>query len=824
MTWPNSKGHPLLFLVLVAVLGHADSLDLRRALIVSPPVRSKPLAMAIDMLADEVEKRSHIRWPDTNAWPGAASPVIAVSAQSEIAQFEGPYASDLRLQSSQAGAEGYRIRVLRGRGEPVVCVIGNDTRGVLFGVGRLLRELRMQPATVTLAHDLNVTSAPRYRLRGHQLGYRPKCNSYDAWDLPTWEQYYRDLIVFGWNAVELIPPRSDDDPDSPHFPRPPMEMMVGMSQLAAAYDLEVWIWYPALDKDYTDPATVESALAEWDAAFDRLPRVDAVFVPGGDPGHTPPGALMALLEKQTQNLRRHHPGAQMWVSPQGFNQAWLEEFIGILNHDSPSWLTGVVFGPQVRISLPRLRELVPAQYPIRHYPDITHSRQCQYPVPDWDTAYAVAEARECINPRPEAEAVLFRQLQPHTIGFLTYSEGCNDDVNKCVWSALGWDPDAAVVDILRAYGRYFIGERYAEPFAQGLLALERNWEGPLLANESVFTTLAQFQSMEQTASPADLRNWRFQQALFRAYADAYVRQRLLHETDLEQRAMECLRGAPDDGTLAALQSAETTLDRAVTQPVAGHLRARLGELGEALFQTIGMQLSVAKYRAIAPDRGATLDTLDFPLNDRLWLKARFALIRQSASEAERLRAIESITQWTNPGPGGFYDDLGNSASQPHVVRGAGFRNDPGGYQSSRVGFEEDLVADAPDEKLGVPRRRSWIDHAETLYDAPLQMRYTGLEPNAPYTLRVAYVGDNPRRKIRLVANDRIEIHPLMPKPVPFRILEFSIPSDATALGQLTLSWYGEPGLGGNGRGCQVSEVWLMRAQVPASPSPGSRNP
>ena len=96
------------------------------------------------------------------------------------------------------------------------------------------------------------------------MGYRPKTNSYDAWTLPMWEQYIRDLVVFGTNAVELIPPRSDDDADSPHFPLPPMEMMVGMSQLLADYDLDVWIWYPAMDEDYSDPATVEFALKRED--------------------------------------------------------------------------------------------------------------------------------------------------------------------------------------------------------------------------------------------------------------------------------------------------------------------------------------------------------------------------------------------------------------------------------------------------------------------------------------------------------------------------------------------------------------------------------
>jgi hypothetical protein len=333
-------------------------------------------------------------------------------------------------------------------------------------------------------------------LRGHQLGYRPKTHSYDAWDLATWEQYYRDLIVFGANAVELIPPRSDDDADSTHFPLPPLEMMSGMSRLADDYGLDVWIWYPAMDKDYADPATVESAIKEWADVFKRLPRIDAVFVPGGDPGHTHPKHLLALLEKQTESLHRTHPRAQMWVSPQSFNREWMDEFLGLLRQQHPAWLSGIVFGPQVRMSLPALRAAVPKEYPIRHYPDITHTRQCQYPVPDWDTAFAVTEGRECINPRPLDEAAIFRLLQPHTVGFITYSEGCNDDVNKAVWSALGWNPDAEVINVLREFSRYFIGEDYSESFAQGLLALERNWRGPLLANASVETTLLQFQQLE----------------------------------------------------------------------------------------------------------------------------------------------------------------------------------------------------------------------------------------------------------------------------------------------------------------------------------------
>ncbi len=803
-------------LILAFVTLPAGALDLRDAVVVSPAGLSGPGKKAVTMLIEEAEKRCHLHWTMASVWPASNATVIAVGPISALTELAGPFTPALKAERNESRAEGFRLCEKRGPAGAAVFVLGADDRGILFGVGRLLRELHLERGQATLADDLDISTAPQYPLRGHQLGYRPKCNSYDAWDLPVWDQYIRDLAVFGCNAIELIPPRSDDDADSPHFPRPPMEMMTGMSGLAASYGLDVWLWYPAMDADYSEAKTVTSALSEWGEVFRQLPRVDAVFVPGGDPGHTRPRPLLALLEKQTANLHRYHPRAQMWVSPQSFDQTWLDEFIALLQHDQPDWLSGVVFGPQVRISLPRLRELVPKKYPIRHYPDITHSRQCQYPVPDWDTAFALTEARECINPRPEGEAVIFRQLQTNTIGFLSYSEGCNDDVNKFIWCGLGWASESRVTDILRDYSRYFIGPRYAESFAQGLLALERNWRGPLLANQSVETTLQQFQSMEAAAAPIDLRNWRFQQGLFRAYYDAYTHHRLLYETGLEAAAMEQLRAAPSLGSGAALAAAEAILERALSRHVAEDWRTRIMELGDALFQSIGMQLSVAKYQAIAVDRGASLDTLDYPLNNRAWLREQFARIRHLATEPERLKALDQIVNWTNPGPGGFYDDLGNVARQPHLVTGLGFAADPGSFASARVDSEEDLVVDEPDENPGVARRLSWMDHAESLYDAPLRMHYGGLDPRAHYRLRVVYAGDAPKKKIRLFANESIEIHPLIAKSFPFAPQEFPLPPAATAGGELNLSWFGESGLGGNGRGCQVSEVWLLRVPDPVA--------
>ena len=608
--------------------GAAWGLDLAKAVVVASPQLTGPEKKAVAMLVDEVNKRAQIRWPVTAAPPKTDAPVISIVRQS------GP-------------PEGYRIRVAKGS----VLVAGNDARGVLFGVGRLLRSMRMNRGSVTVADDLSITTAPRYRLRGHQLGYRPKTNSYDGWTVALWEQYIRDLAVFGTNAVELIPPRSDDAADSPLFPLPPMRMMTEMSRLVNEYGLDVWIWYPAMDKDYSDPKTVEHALQEWGDVFRQLPRIDAVFVPGGDPGHTQPKYLMALLAKETQVLHRYHPKAQMWVSPQSFSREWLDEFYGILNREQPGWLSGVVFGPQVRVSLAELRAAVPKRYPIRHYPDITHSRQCQYPVPDWDVAYAVTEGREVINPRPLDEARIFRATASYTIGFLAYSEGCNDDVNKIVWSALAWDPEASVESILREYARYFISDRYADSFAQGLLDLENDWRGPLAANQGVEQTLHEFQEMERNATPRNLLNWRFQQALYRAYYDAFTRRRLVFENGLEAKAVELLREAPTTGSGEAMSQAESVLRRAAAERPAADLRARVFELAEALFQSIRMQLSVPRYKAISVDRGANLDTIDTPLTGAQWLKDQFAQIRKLSGEPERLKSIGQIVQLDRPRPG-----------------------------------------------------------------------------------------------------------------------------------------------------------------------------
>ena len=212
-----------------------------------------------------------------------------------------------------------------------------------------------------------------------------------------------------------------------------------------------------------------------------------------------------------------------------------------------------------------------------------------------------------------------------------------------------------------------------------------------------------------------------------------------------------------------------------------------------------MQLSVPRYKAIDVGRGATLDTIDQVLNDRLWLIRQFDSIKKLEGEPARLAQIDGIVNWTNPGPGGFYDDLGDPLRRTHLVLGPQYDKDPASFDGPMTAF---------DQNPGW--RRSWCRHAGTIFGQPLFMRYDGLDPEATYRLRIVYTGDMFQVKIGLKANETTEIHPPLLKPRDMQPLEFDLPAELTRDGTLKLTWMAEPNRGGNGRGCQVSEVWLIK--------------
>jgi hypothetical protein len=247
-----------------------------------------------------------------------------------------------------------------------------------------------------------------------------------------------------------------------------------------------------------------------------------------------------------------------------------------------------------------------------------------------------------------------------------------------------------------------------------------------------------------------------------------------------------------------MNQAEAVLTVAARERPALELRARTSELAESLFQSVRAQLSVPRYHAIAVGRGANFDAIDVPLSDAGWLLSQIAAVRKLPDERAKLAKLQEIVDRENPGPGGFYDDLGNAARQPHLMREKSYSEDPAFYRTPNGAFGSRAIPNLP---------RPWWDYAEMHFDAPLTLRYQGLDRAAKYRVRVVYAQVE-AGEIRLVTDDGQLVHEGLSKPL--EPLEFAIPPAATADGELTLIWTQPVGPGGAGRRCQVCEVWLLR--------------
>jgi hypothetical protein len=238
-----------------------DLIDLRRAtIVVRPGTLPAAETMAATVLKEELRTRLGVTLPVTTTWP-ARGVVIAVSSTRDVPEWRGAPAmpavrpaAALTAASTHAGAaapeqraEGYRVVVQRTAERETIWILGADPRGTLFGAGELLRALRWNPAATATAKaggqaasgvpaDLDVATSPRYAIRGHQLGYRQHSNTYDGWDVRHYEQYIRELAMFGANSVENIP--FQDTRVSPLFTLPRDRMNVAISEICARYDLD----------------------------------------------------------------------------------------------------------------------------------------------------------------------------------------------------------------------------------------------------------------------------------------------------------------------------------------------------------------------------------------------------------------------------------------------------------------------------------------------------------------------------------------------------------------------------------------------------------
>jgi hypothetical protein len=660
------------------------------------------------MIREETAKRTHIQLPLPEKRTASPVIVLALSSDRTLEGMAVPVPEQL-----PGHPEGYAVVLAGTAGKPVLWLIGNDRRGVLFAAGHFLRTAVLEKRKITLNPSCETVTWPEYPLRGHQLGYRHTANSYDAWTPAQYEQYIRELAVFGTNSIETTP---FDRSVSPHIRMQSIDMERHISDVCRRYGLEYWVWTPA-ETDLSDPGNFAAEVEKQVAFYRSVPRLDGVFFPGGDPGENHPKYVMTFLKEIAAALQTCHPEAGIWISLQGFSDEQTDYFYRYLETEQPAWLRGVVSGPSSP-PLSETRYRLPGQYLHRHYPDITHTVRCQYPVPQWDQAFALTLGREACNPEPFRYGEIHNTWAPFTDGFITYSDGCHDDLNKIVWSRRGWHTEEPVPSIVDEYVRFFFGTKPRSHVTQAILGLERNWQGPVETNGGIEMTFAFWQQLE-AEYPGLRDNWRWQLLLLRACYDTYTARRKLYERQLERDALRLLADASATGVEHAMQRALAKVNEADVRRIAPELRDKIVRYCDDLFQSIGLQTSVEKYQARGPERGCILDFLDYPLNNRWWLSDEFEKIRQLSTEEEKLARLEMIRTWEHPGKGSYYDNISDISCSPHVLT---------------------VVDDACDVAWwdgGKSRRRL----STQLFQQAPELLYEHLDPEGRYLIRIAGYGD-----------------------------------------------------------------------------------
>ena len=747
---------------------------------------------ALGVFVDEIQRRSDV---EVIVAAEGELPDITVVLDTDTGMVDGELRDEL-LGLPSPRSEGYRIATSGSS----IAVSGADERGILYGLGRLLRRFEIRRGGLVLPRALRLSSSPYCSLRGHQLGYRPKTNAYDMWTKDHFRQYIRDLAIFGANSIELLPPRTDDEPKTPEMLYDPLEMMAWLSAEAGDLGLDVWIWYPNMSEDFSLEETLARESEEREEVFSRLPSIHAVMIPGGDPGNQEPSVLFEWGRIQSGILKKHHPEAELWISGQIFDAtpAWQGAFFRELGRE-PEWLGGLCHGPWVKGDPAAFRASVPPRYPIRRYPDITHSLSCQYPVRDWDPAWAATLGRECYNPRPLDHKAIHNAYVDCAEGSLSYSEGINDDVNKFIWSDQDWDPSTPVRETLRDYARLFISPDNVEEIGEGLMGFERNWRGPIASNPHVRSTFALWRRLEEELGDLAQSNYRLVLPLVRAYCDEYVRRRNLLELGLESRIVSVLEGIAEGNCAESSDRVRALVEKGTGPVEFTHLKTHCIELADRAFDLIRWQTSVVRHKGQAIVRGAFLDAIDFPITDLPFYAQAVERASESQDPAEQCAVLREALERARPSTSGLFVDLSSVEGRGEVVKDRTWGEDPSGQS---IPYTTNLPAPWPSYgkggkaqvgQRGVPVRpvveRSYVS---TFYGKPFTVRLEHLDPSVRYQVRACYTTGRQREGLRLRAGGRMIHDFTMPGEGEGEVC-FSLPEGCvTGDGVLELVWQAKP--------------------------------
>ncbi len=459
------------------------------------------------------------------------------------------------------GEEGFRIE---GEAGGPVRITGNDGRGLIYGVGKFLRDSRLEQDAFTPGTWRGV-SVPQKKVRGMYFATHFHNWYHDA-PIEDIVRYVEDLALWGCNALtvwfDMHHYSGIDDPEAQKMVdrlhailaaaqavgiRPGLLVLANEAYTTTpdalratnAKDQNGYFASPAgfygMEICPNTPGGIELIL-DWRTsvlnAFSDIRFEYFVIWPYDQGGCTcaqcAPWGLNGYLktaESVARMVRERFSTAKIVLSTWYFDRFVKGEWAGLQEafaKKKPDWVDYLMIDGYWDFPAYPLEHGVPGGFPALNFAEI--SMATMFP---WGGFGA--------NPWPRKWQADYRKTKHLLDGGFPYSEGLYEDLNKVLQFQFGWSPDREASDIVREYAAGYFGPDQADDIVEAVLMMDemsglsmeetpeglrfRHWNPPAKAE----VCFAIMDRVDRELPEGVRRSWRWRILWLRAALDAEIK-------------------------------------------------------------------------------------------------------------------------------------------------------------------------------------------------------------------------------------------------------------------------------------------------------------
>ncbi len=769
-----------------------------------------------------------------------------------------------QLSDLEPGPEGFLLK--KDDKQNLVVAAGIDERGCLYAVGEFLRQATIRNGVLQLPDNLEVRTAPAFEIRGTQVqqsNIAKTLGKARPWtDLET-QRVILDYALAGANIFSTgYGPLFD-------FIKSYGLMTQGeFGPNTAAGDIpKEWEGKESIGRPgyvcLSVPEGNQYMLNLCDSYFKDRPAFDLVKFWGGDGGGCecdrckPYGRIfIQTVEKMAGVIHTYHPETRVYFTNQKFQNDDDNAIFKYLQEKPHDWLWAWGYGPGSdatswqpghrqthRMDLFRypgygpyslypkeILHQLPPDVKLLYYNEITHWKYAQhafiqaYPRADRNGNLPPHWSHEIYERRPDQFLTMvynrlsfyacprnyyrvFNDLMPYGVGDITHSSGHHDHFNQWMWQRLLWSPRTSLDAVVNDYCNTWFGPEAAPLMAKALFILEENLEekpGVPLPKKQGIKRYYDLVKQAGRLIPKEImdRDWLWRMYMQKGILDRYTQVSVDQQMQLQRRIEKLIaesvkKGEQKKGIVEAL----TLFDPDETTEMIA-LREEAKIVSDESNRLFG-------------ERNDGFNNLKHDFIGLGWLKRQLERAKNTDNK-KRDEFLSMITDYENPGEGGYYDNLGTYNIAPHVV--SGYPYDHGQPYVSRMLSEGNR-----------PSQRSM--HFTQDEDQGLTLHYSNLDKKALYKIRFTFVRPWYQERYAMRMNQKTQSIYANDIPLaknvelPLQMSDFftyDIPAQATLTGEVTIRLERAADVGrgdrvsveqwrnSGGWGTLASEVWLIK--------------